>query len=198
MIADEIINEIRTRAEELLQFFQLADRRDDRVSPLSGGMKRRLTVARSLVNQPELVLLDEPTTGLDPQARHLLWERLYQLKRSGVTLLLTTHYMDEAERLCDRVAVIDHGKVIALGTPPELILRVGGEHVIDFAVDGDSELSLPEADLLALPSVQEQLEYVPSDLDKLLAKNDFGWAAANRDRILAEWSRRYEAKAEKK
>src|SRR5438067_9069725 len=97
---------IRERAEELLRFFQLTDRRDDKVDPLSGCMKRRLTVARALVNQPELLLLDEPTTGLDPQARHLLWERLYRLKQSGVTQLLTTHYMDEAEQLCDRLVIM--------------------------------------------------------------------------------------------
>ena len=114
---------LRERAEELLRFFQLIDRRDDKVDPLSGGMKRRLTVARALINQPELVLLDEPTTGLDPQARHLLWERLYQLKQSGVTLVLTTHYMDEAEQLCDRLVIMDAGRIVAEGSPRELIDR---------------------------------------------------------------------------
>ena len=102
---------------------QLADRRDDRVDPLSGGMKRRLTIARALINQPELLLLDEPTTGLDPQARHLLWERLYRLKRDGVTLVLTTHYMDEAEQLCDRLVIMDGGRIVAEGSPRELIAR---------------------------------------------------------------------------
>ncbi|HEV7758286.1 MAG TPA: ABC transporter ATP-binding protein, partial [Acidimicrobiales bacterium] len=101
--------EIRTRAADLLEFARLTDRRDDRVDPLSGGMKRRLTIARGLMNQPELLLLDEPTTGLDPQARHLLWERLYRLKREGVTQIITTHYMDEAEQLCDRLVVMDGG-----------------------------------------------------------------------------------------
>jgi len=113
--------EARRRADELLQFVQLADRADDQVRPLSGGMKRRLSIARSMVNNPELILLDEPTTGLDPQARHLLWERLYQLKRQGVTLLLTTHYMDEAEQLADRLVIMDRGRIVAEGTPRSLI-----------------------------------------------------------------------------
>src|SRR6195952_6185463 len=97
---------------------QLTDRRNDRVDPLSGGMKRRLTIARALVNDPEIVLLDEPTTGLDPQARHLVWERLFRLKQQGVTLVLTPHYMDEAEQLCDRLVVMDGGRIVAEGSPP--------------------------------------------------------------------------------
>ena len=111
------------RAAELLEFVQLTDRADSQVEPLSGGMKRRLTIARALINEPELLLLDEPTTGLDPQARHLLWERLYRLKRQGVTLVLTTHYMDEAEQLCDRLVVMDNGRIVAEGSPRELIER---------------------------------------------------------------------------
>ena len=111
----------RERAAELLEFVQLAERATDQVEPLSGGMKRRLTIARALVNSPELVLLDEPTTGLDPQARHLVWERLFRLKQRGVTLVLTTHYMDEAEQLCDRLVVMDKGKIVAEGSPRELI-----------------------------------------------------------------------------
>src|SRR4051812_49811844 len=107
--------EIRRRAEELLEFVQLTDRRDSRVDPLSGGMKRRLTIARALINQPEVLLLAEPTTGLDPQARHMLWERLYRLKQQGTTLVLTTHYMDEAEQLCDRLVIMDGGKIVAEG-----------------------------------------------------------------------------------
>ena len=114
-------DEIRERAAELLDFVQLSDRRDSRVDPLSGGMKRRLTIARALINRPELLLLDEPTTGLDPQARHLLWDRLYQLKRSGVTLVLTTHYMDEAEQLCDRLVIMDNARIVAEGSPRQLI-----------------------------------------------------------------------------
>ena len=113
--------EIRHRAEELLEFVQLTDRRDSKVDPLSGGMKRRLTIARALINQPEVLLLDEPTTGLDPQARHMLWERLYRLKQTGVTLVLTTHYMDEAEQLCDRLVVMDAGRIVAEGSPRQLI-----------------------------------------------------------------------------
>jgi lipooligosaccharide transport system ATP-binding protein len=136
---------IRERAEELLRFFQLLDRRDDKVDPLSGGMKRRLTVARALINQPELLLLDEPTTGLDPQARHLLWERLYQLKRSGVTLVLTTHYMDEAEQLCDRLVIMDRGRIVAGGSPRELIDRHATREVVElrFATSEQQAESVP-------------------------------------------------------
>src|SRR5918992_1730204 len=114
---------LRTRADELLEFVELTDRAKDKVEPLSGGMKRRLTIARSLINEPEVLLLDEPTTGLDPQARHVVWDRLYRLKRRGVTLLLTTHYMDEAEQLCDRLVVMDKGRIVAEGSPRELIER---------------------------------------------------------------------------
>ena len=110
---------------------QLTDRRNDRVDPLSGGMKRRLTIARALVNQPELLLLDEPTTGLDPQARHLLWERFYQLKRQGVTMVLTTHYMDEAEQLCDRLVIMDGGRIVAEGSPRELIAKHSTREVVE-------------------------------------------------------------------
>ena len=115
--------EARTRANELLEFVQLNDRRKDLVEPLSGGMKRRLTIARSLINEPDLLLLDEPTTGLDPQARHLVWDRLYRLKQRGTTLVLTTHYMDEAEQLCDRLVVMDKAKIVAEGSPRALIER---------------------------------------------------------------------------
>jgi len=111
----------RKRADELLEFVQLTERSKDKVDDLSGGMKRRLTIARALINEPDLLLLDEPTTGLDPQARHLVWDRLYRLKQRGTTLVLTTHYMDEAEQLCDRLVVMDKGKIVAEGTPRELI-----------------------------------------------------------------------------
>ena len=123
--------EVRARAEELLEFARLADRRDDRVDPLSGGMRRRLTIARGLMNRPELYLLDEPTTGLDPQARHLVWERLYRLKREGVTLVLTTHYMDEAEQLCDRLVIMDRGLIVAEGSPRALIERYSTREVVE-------------------------------------------------------------------
>jgi lipooligosaccharide transport system ATP-binding protein len=121
----------RERAAELLDFVQLSERANDKVEPLSGGMKRRLTIARALVNEPELVLLDEPTTGLDPQARHLVWERLFRLKQRGVTLVLTTHYMDEAEQLCDRLVVMDRGKIVAEGSPRDLIERHSTREVLE-------------------------------------------------------------------
>ena len=119
------------RADELLEFVELSDRAAAQVEPLSGGMKRRLTIARALVNEPDLILLDEPTTGLDPQARHVVWERLYQLKRRGATLLLTTHYMDEAERLCDRLVVMDKAKIVAEGSPRELIGKYSTREVLE-------------------------------------------------------------------
>jgi lipooligosaccharide transport system ATP-binding protein len=122
---------VRARAIELLDFAQLTDRAADPVDTLSGGMKRRLTIARSLVNDPELMLLDEPTTGLDPQARHLLWDRLFRLKQQGVTLIITTHYMDEAQQLCDRLVVMDHGLVVAEGSPAELIARYCPREVLE-------------------------------------------------------------------
>ncbi len=121
----------RSKADELLEFAQLSDRADAEVDPLSGGMKRRLTIARSLVNEPELLLLDEPTTGLDPQARHLLWDRLFRLKAQGVTLIVTTHYMDEAEQLCDRLVVMDAGRIVAEGSPAELIARYSTREVLE-------------------------------------------------------------------
>jgi lipooligosaccharide transport system ATP-binding protein len=123
--------ELRPRIDELLEFAQLADRASSRVEPLSGGMKRRLTIARSLINNPEVLLLDEPTTGLDPQARHVLWDRLYRLKQQGVTLVLTTHYMDEAEQLCDRLVVMDGGRIVAEGSPQTLIAEYSTREVAE-------------------------------------------------------------------
>ena len=113
---------------------QLEEKRRARVGGLSGGQKQRLAMATALVGDPELLFLDEPTTGLDPQARRHLWDLVEGLKQAGRTIILTTHYMEEAERLCDRVAIMDHGKVIALGTPKELIATVGGEDIVEFAV----------------------------------------------------------------
>ena len=130
--------ELGTRADELLEFVELTERANDKVEPLSGGMKRRLTIARSLVNEPEVLLLDEPTTGLDPQARHVVWDRLYRLKRQGVTLLLTTHYMDEAEQLCDRLVVMDQGKIVAEGSPRDLIERYSTREVVELRFDDGS------------------------------------------------------------
>jgi lipooligosaccharide transport system ATP-binding protein len=131
--------EIHSRVEELLEFAQLTERRHDRVDPLSGGMKRRLAIARALVNRPELVLLDEPTTGLDPQARHLLWERLYQLKRAGATLVLTTHYLDEAEQLCDRLVIMEKGQIVAEGSPRSLIDRHATREVVELRMTDPSQ-----------------------------------------------------------
>ena len=122
---------IAERTAMLLDFVQLAERADDQVEPLSGGMKRRLTIARSLINEPEILILDEPTTGLDPQARHVVWDRLFRLKQQGVTLILTTHYMDEAEQLCDRLVVMDGGKIAAEGSPRELIDRYSTREVLE-------------------------------------------------------------------
>ena len=125
------------RADELLEFVELTDRGRARVEPLSGGMKRRLTIARALVNEPDVILLDEPTTGLDPQARHVVWDRLYQLKRRGATLLLTTHYMDEAERLCDRLGVMDKAKIVTEGSPRELIAKYSTREVLELRFADD-------------------------------------------------------------
>jgi lipooligosaccharide transport system ATP-binding protein len=122
---------IAERTARLLDFVQLAERANDQVDPLSGGMKRRLTIARSLINEPEILILDEPTTGLDPQARHVVWDRLFRLKQQGVTLILTTHYMDEAEQLCDRLVVMDGGKIAAEGSPRELIDRYSTREVLE-------------------------------------------------------------------
>ncbi|HSM44200.1 MAG TPA: ATP-binding cassette domain-containing protein, partial [Acidimicrobiia bacterium] len=124
-------SEIKPRIEELLEFAQLTERKDSEVEPLSGGMKRRLTIARALINNPDLIILDEPTTGLDPQARHLLWDRLYRLKQQGATLIITTHYMDEAEQLCDRLVVMDEGKIAAEGSPRQLIQRYAPREVVE-------------------------------------------------------------------
>jgi lipooligosaccharide transport system ATP-binding protein len=158
---------IRQRAEALLEFSQLSDRAHDKVEPLSGGMKRRLTIARALVSEPELLILDEPTTGLDPQARHLLWDRLYRLKLQGVTLVITTHYMDEAEQLCDRLAVMDRGRVAAEDTPPALIARYSTREVVELRFSpGENEQNADK-----LNGLVERLEVLP---DRLLLYTDDG------------------------
>ena len=128
-------DQIRERTARLLDFVQLSDRAGDQVEPLSGGMKRRLTIARSLINEPDILLLDEPTTGLDPQARHVVWDRLFRLKQQGVTLVLTTHYMDEAEQLCDRLVVMDRGKIAAGGSPRGLIEQYSTPEVLELRFD---------------------------------------------------------------
>ena len=153
---------LRERAGELLEFARLTDRRNDRVDPLSGGMKRRLTIARALINDPDLVLLDEPTTGLDPQARHLLWDRLYGLKRRGVTLIITTHYMDEAEQLCDRLVVMDQGRIVDEGSPRQLIER----HVTNEVVE--LRFAEPAEQVAALAAAGEAAERIEELADRLL------------------------------
>ena len=145
------------RADELLEFVELADRAGAQVESLSGGMKRRLTIARALVNEPNLILLDEPTTGLDPQARHVVWERLYQLKRRGATLLLTTHYMDEAERLCDRLVVMDKAKIVCEGSPRELIAKYSTREVLELRFADEVRASLDGR----LNGIGERLEMLP-------------------------------------
>jgi lipooligosaccharide transport system ATP-binding protein len=162
--------ELGARADELLEFVELTERARDRVEPLSGGMKRRLTIARSLINRPEVLLLDEPTTGLDPQARHVVWERLYRLKREGVTLLLTTHYMDEAEQLCDRLVVMDKGRFAAEGSPRQLIEQHATKEVVELRFrPGEHESIAPQVAGLA-----ERHEVLP---DRILLYTDDGDAA---------------------
>jgi lipooligosaccharide transport system ATP-binding protein len=161
---------IRERTDELLEFAKLTDRADDLVEPLSGGMKRRLTIARALINRPDVLLLDEPTTGLDPQARHLLWERLYQLKQDGVSLILTTHYMDEAEQLCDFLVVMDNGRIAAEGSPQDLIKEYCTREVTELRF-GRAPLA-PIAD--RLQGVGKRIETLP---DRILIFADEGEAA---------------------
>jgi lipooligosaccharide transport system ATP-binding protein len=161
--------EVAARADELLDFVQLGDRAKGKVEDLSGGMKRRLTIARALVNDPDLLLLDEPTTGLDPQARHLLWDRLFRLKARGVTLVLTTHYMDEAEQLCDRLVVMDAGRIVAEGSPLDLIREHSTREVAElrFGVGDHDGLAARVADLA------ERVEVLP---DRLLLYTEDGEA----------------------
>ncbi|NMM22261.1 MAG: ABC transporter ATP-binding protein [Phycicoccus sp.] len=164
-------SEVRSRTTELLDFAQLTDRAKSKVEPLSGGMKRRLTIARSLISRPEILLLDEPTTGLDPQARHVLWDRLFRLKRSGVTLVLTTHYMDEAEQLCDRLVVMDHGKIVAEGSPRSLITAYSTREVLELRFDTDDHAHHGDA----IAGIGERIEVLP---DRLLVYTEDGDAAA--------------------
>jgi lipooligosaccharide transport system ATP-binding protein len=149
--------EVAKRADELLEFAQLADRARSRVDDLSGGMKRRLTIARALVNEPRILLLDEPTTGLDPQARHVLWDRLFRLKEQGTTLVLTTHYMDEAEQLCDRLVVVDKGVIMAEGSPAALIREYSSREVLELRFGSDKN-----ADAVALlQGIGDRIETLP-------------------------------------
>src|ERR671930_1200897 len=162
------------RADELLEFVQLDERKNDQVEPLSGGMKRRLTIARSLINEPDLLLLDEPTTGLDPQARHLLWDKLYRLKQRGVTQLITTHYMDEAQQLCDRLVVMDGGLIVAEGSTADLIGRYSTREVVELRFAADEQ---PEELARRMNGLARRLEVLP---DRLLLYTDDGDATAGR------------------
>jgi lipooligosaccharide transport system ATP-binding protein len=145
------------KADELLEFAQLTDKAKTKVDNLSGGMKRRLTIARALVNEPDILLLDEPTTGLDPQARHILWDRLFRLKEEGVTLVITTHYMDEAEQLCDRLVVMDKGKIMAEGTPSDLISRYSSREVVEVRFGSDKNAEIAPR----LQGLGDRLEVLP-------------------------------------
>ena len=164
------------RADELLEFVQLNERSRDKVDELSGGMKRRLTIARALINSPELLLLDEPTTGLDPQARHLVWDRLYRLKQRGVTLVLTTHYMDEAEQLCDRLVVMDKARIAAVGSPRELIDRYSTREVLELRFPIDEQPPLDGK----LNDLAERIEVLPDRVLLYTSDGDEAIAAVHR------------------
>jgi lipooligosaccharide transport system ATP-binding protein len=161
---------IQKRADELLAFAQLTDRAKAKVDDLSGGMKRRLTIARALINDPRILLLDEPTTGLDPQARHILWDRLFRLKEQGTTLVLTTHYMDEAEQLCDRLVVVDKGKIMAEGAPAALIREHSSREVLEVRFGSDANAGAAEK----LAGIGDRLEVLP---DRILIYAQNGEAA---------------------
>jgi lipooligosaccharide transport system ATP-binding protein len=165
--------ELQERADDLLRFVQLDERGGSKVEPLSGGMKRRLTIARSLVNDPDVLLLDEPTTGLDPQARHVVWDRLFRLKQRGVTLVLTTHYMDEAEQLCDRLVVMDKGRIAAEGSPLELIRRYSTREVVELRFRTEP----PEGLAARIDGLARRIETLP---DRMLLYTDEGDATADR------------------
>jgi lipooligosaccharide transport system ATP-binding protein len=161
------------KADELLEFAQLTDKAKSRVDDLSGGMKRRLTIARALINNPRILLLDEPTTGLDPQARHVLWDRLFRLKEQGTTLVLTTHYMDEAEQLCDRLVVIDKGSIMAEGTPSSLIRQYSTREVLELRFGSDRNAAVAEQ----IAGIGERIEVLP---DRILIYSDNGEAELQR------------------
>ena len=161
---------VAERADALLDFAQLTDRAKAKVDDLSGGMKRRLTIARALINEPRILLLDEPTTGLDPQARHILWDRLFRLKEQGTTLVLTTHYMDEAEQLCDRLVVVDKGAIMAEGSPAALIREYSSREVLEVRFGSDKNAEAAQR----MAGVGERLEVLP---DRILVYGDDGEAA---------------------
>lgn len=155
------------KIDELLEFAQLMDKKDTKVNALSGGMKRRLTIARALISDPDILMLDEPTTGLDPQARHILWDRLFRLKEKGVTLLITTHHMDEAEQLCDRLIVMDKGQIMAEGAPAELIKQYSSKEVLEVRFGSDRNAQMVDK----LKSLATRLEELP---DRLLLYAESG------------------------
>ena len=161
---------LRPRADELLEFAQLTEKADEKVDNLSGGMKRRLTIARALVNEPRILLLDEPTTGLDPQARHILWDRLFRLKEQGVTLIVTTHFMDEAEQLCDRLIVMDNGRIVAEGSPADLIRQYSTREVLEVRFGSDRNVALVER----LRGFADRIEPLP---DRVLLYTEDGEGA---------------------
>ena len=175
-------DEAARRADELLEFVQLHERAKDKVDQLSGGMKRRLSVARALINQPDLLLLDEPTTGLDPQARHLVWDRLYRLKQRGATVVLTTHYMDEAEQLCDRLVVMDKAKIAAAGTPRELIDKYSTREVVELRFPIDEHPNLDGV----LKDLVERVEVLPDRVLLYTADGDAAAAAVHRQGLRPE------------
>ena len=158
---------LKEKIEELLEFAQLKDKRNSRAEDLSGGMQRRLAIARGLVNEPEILLLDEPTTGLDPQARHILWDRLFRLKEQGVTLVITTHYMDEAEQLCDRLIVMDKGQIMAEGSPAELIKQYSSKEVVELRFGTDKNEQVAKD----LEGMGERMEILP---DRILIYTEKG------------------------
>ncbi len=166
---------IRERITELLDFAQLSDKADAKVDTISGGMQRRLTIARSLINEPQLVLLDEPTTGLDPQARHILWDRLYRLKQQGVTLIITTHYMDEAEQLCDRLVVMDQGKIVAEGSPRWLIREYATRDVVELRFP----VGVQGGVVALLETMADRLEILPDRVLMYTADGDATMRAVN-------------------
>lgn len=160
---------LKTKVEELLEFAQLTEKRNSKAEELSGGMKRRLTIARGLVNEPEILMLDEPTTGLDPQARHILWDRLFRLKEQGVTLVITTHYMDEAEQLCDRLIVMDKGKIMAEGSPADLIKQYSSKEVLEVRFGSSRNAEVADQ----LKGIGDRIEILP---DRILIYSENGEA----------------------
>ncbi len=172
----------KDRIDELIEFVQLKEKAKSKVEPLSGGMKRRLTIARALINQPDLLLLDEPTTGLDPQARHLVWDRLYRLKQRGVTLVITTHYMDEAEQLCDRLVVMDKAKIVTEGSPRALIAEHSTREVVELRLSDEDRVRLEAT----LNGIADRVEWLPDRVLLYTHSGDEALAAVHDNGIETE------------